>query len=276
VGVVDNLSRGQREWLHESAELHEVDIRDSEQLAETLRAFRPTAVAHLAALHYIPAVDDAPELADAINVGGTRNLLAALEPNPPERLVFASTAAVYPNVESSLHESLPAAPIDLYGRTKLEGERLVDEFSRRTGTRCVAARLFNVIGPRETNPHVLPEIVGQLLGGAEELELGNLTPRRDFTDVRDVAPAFARLLLGAPPGFSVFNVGSGRAVSVAGIVAECEAILGRTIPVRQTPERIRPVERPTLLADISAITSTFGWSPRLDLRGSLAELLGRA
>ncbi len=276
VSVLDDLSRGSRVWLPPSCPLYEVDIRDREAVREAVEDARPEAVAHLAAMHYIPAVDDAPELAREVNVTGTANVLDALEHARPASVVFASTAAVYPDSGEPLPESVPAAPLDIYGETKLEGERLLERFAARASARCVAARIFNVMGPRETNPHVVPEIAAQLRGGAEHLELGSLEPRRDLTHVRDVAAALSSLLLGAPPGFTVYNVGSGRAMSVRELVQACEAICGRSIPVRQAPARVRRVDRAVLVADVSALREDFGWRPSRDVESTLAELLGRA
>jgi UDP-glucose 4-epimerase len=273
ISVLDNLSRGKREWVPDGTTFYEVDIRDRVGVAEAFADARPDAVAHLAALHFIPAVDDAPELAEAINVGGTQNVLDAARAHPPERLVFASTAAVYANVSEPLSEDREAAPIDIYGRTKLAGERLVAAFAAETGARCVCARLFNVMGPRETNPHVLPEIVAQVRAGARELELGNLDPERDFVDARDVADALTALLRNAEAGTAAFNVGTGKSVSVADIVRICGEVVGREIPVHQVPERMRAVERPVLVADVSRIASTVGWRAQRDVRDTLAELL---
>lgn len=271
--MLDNLSRGKREWVPTGTTIYEVDVRDADGVAAAFAAAQPDAVAHLAALHFIPAVDDAPELADAINVGGTRNVLAAARAHPPQRLIFASTAAVYANVSEPLSETRAPAPIDVYGRTKLTGEQLVEAFAAETGARCVSARLFNVMGPRETNPHVLPEIVEQVRGGAQELELGNLDPERDFVDVRDVADALTALLGHAEPGAAVYNVGTGRSVSVADIVRTCGEIMGREIPIRQVTERMRAVERPVLVADVDKIAAEVGWRARRTLRETLAELL---
>ena len=273
ISVLDDLSRGKREWVPTGATVYEVDVRDRDGVSEAFADARPDAVAHLAALHFIPDVDDAPDLADAINVGGTRNVLDAARENPPTRFVFASTAAVYANVSEPLSETRPPAPIDLYGRTKLEGERLVASFAADTGARCVSARLFNVMGPRETNPHVLPEIVEQVRNGATELELGNIDPERDFVDARDVADALTALLGRAEPGANAYNVGTGRSVSVAAIVRTCAEIVGRDIPVRQVKERMRAVERPILVADVSKIAAAVGWRAKRTLRDTLAELL---
>ncbi len=273
VSILDDLSRGKREWIPADVEIHEVDIRDRDGVAATFAAVRPDVVAHLAALHFIPDVDDAPELAHAVNVDGTRNVLDAARIHRPVRLLFASTAAVYANLSTPLSEAQLPAPIDLYGRTKLDGERLLEEFAADTGVHCVAARLFNVMGPRETNPHVLPEIVAQVRGGAAELELGNLEPERDFVDARDVADALTALLVHAGPGTSAYNVGTGRSVSVSDIVRTCEEIVGRKIPVRQVQERMRAVERLVLVADVTKIARAVGWRAQRSLRDTLAELL---
>jgi UDP-glucose 4-epimerase len=271
--VLDDLSRGKREWVPEGTKIYEVDVRDRDGVAAAFADARPDAVAHLAALHFIPDVDDAPGLATAINVEGTRNVLDAARAHRPQRLIFASTAAVYGNLSEPLSEDLAPAPIDLYGRTKLEGEHLVEAFAAETGTHCVCARLFNVMGPRETNPHVLPEIVAQVRGGARELELGNIDPERDFVDARDVATALTALLEHAEPGTAAYNVGTGRSVSIAEIVRTCGEILGREIPIRQAPERMRAVERQVLVADVGKIASVVGWRAQRSFRETLAELL---
>ena len=273
VSVLDDLSRGRRTWLHPDAELHEVDLRDEAAVRRALASALPDAVVHLAALHFIPAVEDAPQLAWDVNVTGTRVLLEALVERPPGLVVFASTAAVYPDCTGPIDETCAPAPLDLYGRTKLEGERLVAELVAGTRVRAVVARIFNVVGKRETNPHVVPEIVSQLRRGAASVRLGNLESRRDYTDVRDVADALRRLLGLEADGLSTFNVGSGRAVSVADLVRFCEQILGRAIEIEVDAHRRRVEDRAELLADARLLRAATGWQPRWTLRETLADLL---
>jgi UDP-glucose 4-epimerase len=273
VVVADDLSRGRRSWLHPRAELHELDLRDGAALHDALPKIGAEVVVHLAAMHFIPAVEDAPKLASDVNVTGTRGLLDALASRPPGVLLFASTAAVYPDRRGPIDESCAPEPIDLYGRTKLEGERLVEEFAKATGTRYVIARLFNVVGRRETNPHVVPDLVGQLRRNVAPVRLGNLEPRRDYTDVLDVAEALQRLLSAQLDGPGTFNLGSGRSVSVADLVEVCERILGRSIEVETEQQRLRAQDRAELLADPGLLRSTTGWEPRRSLQDTLAELL---
>jgi UDP-glucose 4-epimerase len=273
VAVVDDLSRGRREWVHAEAELHEVDVRDRDAVVRPIAQAAPDVVVHLAAMHFIPAVDGAPELAWDVNVNATRTVLDALTHRPPELLLFASTAAVYPDTRGPIPETCLPAPFDLYGETKLEGERLVREFESRAGTRCVVARIFNVIGKRETNPHVVPDLVGQLRDGSLSVRLGNLEPRRDYTDVIDVAAALERLLLLPDDVAGTFNLGSGRSVSVAELVRVCEQVLGRTVEIEVEPQRRRARDRAELVADPRLLREATGWRPTRSLRETLAELL---
>jgi UDP-glucose 4-epimerase len=275
VVVVDDLSRGRLEWLSPRTETYALDIRDAKAVRRGMRALAPETVVHLAALHYIPAVEDAPQLAWEVNVTGTKVLLEALAARPPETILFASTAAVYPNVEGPIAESCPPAPFDLYGRTKLEGERMLAQFAERTGSRAIVARIFNVIGPRETNPHVVPELIGQLRRGELPVRIGNLTPRRDYTDVRDTAAALQRLLACADDHRRIFNVGSGQSVSVAQLIEECKQIIGHPIEVRVEQTRLRRQDRAELLADSRLLRETTGWRPTHSLRATLAELLAK-
>jgi UDP-glucose 4-epimerase len=274
VSVIDDLSRGRREWIHPAADLHEADIRDASAIGRVVSAVAPDVVFHLAALHFIPAVDDAPEIARDVNVNGTRTLLAALAEHVPQRVLFTSTAAVYPDRRGPIEETCPAAPLDVYGETKLAGERLVREFAAQVGTRCVIARLFNAIGPRETNPHVVPELVRQLRAGATSVRLGNLEPRRDYTDARDVAAALHALVDVPADTAEVFNVGSGRSFSVGELVAECEHVLGHPVAVETEEARLRTRDRAELVADPRRLQLVTGWTPVWLLRDTLAQLLG--
>jgi UDP-glucose 4-epimerase len=273
VAVLDDLSRGKREWLGDGATLFCGDIRDAERVEEVVEEVRPTHLVHLAALHFIPAVDEAPTLAWTINVDGTETLLNALRGNPPKAIVFASTAAVYPDTPGPIDEARGVAPIDLYGRTKVEGEALLRTYADRHDTDVVLARLFNVVGRRETNPHVLPEIVEQLRTGSTKVKLGALETRRDYVNAEDVASALHGLLNRPPDGVSSFNVGTGRGVSVREIVEICETVLGRPVQIEQDPSRLRKVDRAELIADASAIGRQTGWKPTWSIERTLADLL---
>jgi len=272
--VADRLRYGMPDWLQtppEGVRLSQVDIRDAPAIRGVIEDFRPDAVVHLAAIHYIPECDADPPLAVSTNVTGTVNVLAACPPGT--RFVFASSGAVYEPDEAPHQEMVSSLkPADIYGITKLQGEAYVRAFAADHDLSCGIVRLFNVIGPGETNPHLLPAIIAQLRDGAQSIDLGNTWPKRDYIDVRDAAAGFAAVARGAnPPGVDceVVNLGSGQQYSVDDILARMRSVLGLSFEVRQDPRRMRAVDRPYLGADISRIREVFDWAPANELDATL-------
>jgi UDP-glucose 4-epimerase len=263
VVVADLLRYGEPgDWLNDFDFRH-VDIRDAAAIKALIDDVRPDVVVHLAAIHYIPECDADPVNAVATNVAGTVNTLAACPSGT--RFVFASSGAVYqPDEAPHREDESVLGPADIYGITKLQGEDYVRMFARDRGLPSVIVRLFNVIGPGETNPHLLPAIITQLQGGVDTIALGNTWPKRDYIDVLDAASGFAAAALGENPDSvdcAVVNLGSGQQYSVDDMLARMRATLGVKIEVRQDPRRMRTVDRPFLGADITRIRELFGWSP---------------
>jgi UDP-glucose 4-epimerase len=272
VTVLDSLVNGAQEHLpdHEHLRFLHGDVTDERDVDRAL-ASGVESVVHLAAHHFIPYCDAHPAETIRTNVFGTQRLLeSAARSGSVRRLVFASTAAVYAPTTDAVKESDLVQPIDIYGISKRCGEEMVELFARRERISCVSARLFNVIGPRETNPHLLPDIIEQLTGADGRLELGNLLPTRDYIYVDDVADALVRLLESDVRG-SV-NVGTGAAYSAREMVDEIEAILGKRLEVASVPERQRLGDRPVLLADNSRLRD-LDWRPAGDFRESLRRTL---
>ena len=167
--AVDDLSTGKSDYLKAHSanpkfKLAQLDIRDASALSQLFQQSRPTAVIHLAALHFIPACSADPALTISLNVHGTQCVLSAAHAAHIERIWFASTGDVYVPDEKPHHEAnSPTGPFNIYGLSKLMGEQLIALESRiRPDARFVVGRLFNLYGPRETNPHILPEILSQI------------------------------------------------------------------------------------------------------------------
>jgi Nucleoside-diphosphate-sugar epimerases len=165
--------------------------------------------------------------------------------------------------------------MDIYGRTKLVGEDLVELFHEETGVEAVSARLFNAYGPNETNDHLIPAILEQIDDGSREIDLGNLTPKRDFVYVGDVARALQTLATAEAfdAGYRAYNIGTGEAYSVREVVAHVSEALGEEITIAQDDDRVRESDRPHLEADIGRIESELGWSPEHPLTEGLEHLL---
>jgi UDP-glucose 4-epimerase len=268
----DNLSRGRRDYLPHAVELVEGDIRDGQRLHRAVSDVMPDSVVHLAAMHFIPDCVARPQETLEVNVEGTRIVLESCRRGAIPSFVFASTGAVYaPTDGPCLEDATPLQPLEIYGESKLAAEQLVAAFHRDTGASAAILRLFNAIGRRETNPHVIPHIF-ESLQRSDVVPLGNTGPRRDYVDVRDVAEAVLAVAEGVR-GFHVLNVGTGVARSVDDIVTLLGRILGRPIATVQDPSRARTTDRLLLAADIRKIRSVTAWTPRIDLEETLRDLV---
>lgn len=285
VTVVDDLFAGERDHVPAETAFHDMDVR-SDECYDLVVDADPDVIVHLAALHYIPYCNDNPEETFEVNVVGTRNLLeAARELDGLRSVVYASSAAVYPPRDEPHAVGDVPGPMDIYGRTKLVGEDLLELFYAETGVPSASARLFNVYGPNETNPHLIPAILEQLEGGNRSIELGNLSPARDFVYAEDVADAFATLageidtIVGesgdgeAGDGYRVYNVGTGEEYTVREVAETLGEALRDDLEVSQATERVRESDRPHLCADTSRIEAETSWRPRTEFVDGLRHLL---
>jgi len=273
VVIIDNHSFGRSE--HTAAfdvDLRSADIRDYSTVHSIVASVAPDVVMHLAAIHFIPYCNEHPYEATDINVRGTMNVLDACAVANVERVFFASTAAVYPISDRPHRESDLVAPCDVYGLSKVVGERLCNEFHLKTGATVRIGRFFNAFGRNETNPHLIPEIVSQIASGARTIRLGNLEPRRDFIHTSDLAAAILAVCEPSSTGIDIHNMGSGSEYSVTDVVAAIGDALGVDISIEVDPLRVRKVERKHLCADNSKLRS-HGWSPRIGFREGIADLV---
>ena len=279
--AVDDVSTGNEAFVARHAgnpafALARQDVRDAAGLRALFEAHRPEAVVHLAALHFIPACNADPPRTVGLNVHGTQCVLSAARAAGAARVWFASTGDVYAPSENPHHETDSAlGPFGIYGLTKLIGEQLVALESRgRPDARFVVGRLFNLYGPRETNPHILPEVLGQLRADPDAtLRLGSLWPTRDLVPVADAARAVVATLDAAPPGVTTVNVATGVAVSMQHVLDLIGELRGQPLRIETDPAKVRPVERGHLRADVTKLRQLIGWVPHGDLRRGLAELL---
>jgi len=279
--AMDDLSTGRAEHLEPyhgkpGFTFAKVDLRDTAALSALLQAHRPRAIVHLAALHFIPACCADPARTVSVNVLGTQSLLSAARAANVERFWLASTGDVYAPQSSPHHETQsPIGPFNIYGLTKLMCEQLVALEARdRKDARFVVGRLFNLIGPRETNPHILPEILGQLRANpSTTLRLGSLWPKRDLVPIDDAARAVIAMVDAAAVGVTIANVATGVAVSMQEVLEMIGEIRGKPLRIETDPAKVRPVERDHLQADVSKLKAMIGWAPHSDLRRALVELL---
>jgi UDP-glucose 4-epimerase len=275
IHVLDNLACGESRLDYmdrRKFSLHRCDLRDSGTVEDVMRKVNPEVIFHLAAIHFIPKCEAEPGDSNSINVSGTINLLNAAPTGA--KFVLASTAAVYRpyNGEHVEHDDM-LGPVDIYGYTKLHAEHFVRYYHNQDRIRGIIVRLFNVVGPGETNPHLVPAIIGQLASGKTRLALGNLFPHRDYIDVNDVARGFRALgnndvFEGGP---LISNLGTGTTHAVSDVVETIAAAAGVTIDIQQDSSRMRAVDRPMLKASTKKLKQITNWVPSISLTQSMQQ-----
>ncbi|MFP4057821.1 MAG: GDP-mannose 4,6-dehydratase [Candidatus Brocadiia bacterium] len=255
------------------------DVRDAQAVDALLARTRPDAIVHLAAIARVQDAAEAPHLAFATNVRGTQNLLESAAAHAPRAtLLVVSSAEVYGAVPAEalpIRESQPLAPARIYGLTKAAAECLCAAYADRL--RAVVLRPFNHIGPGQSPRFVASSFARQVADiearrAEPVLRVGNLEARRDFTDVRDVARAYALALDRCVPN-TPYNVCSGRAVPVRRLLDLLLGMSDAAIRVEPDPARMRPGDVPALEGSPERFAAATGWAPRFDLERTLADLL---
>jgi len=256
-------------------------VTDAAALAAALRAVAPAAVVHLAA---------ASSVADSwrdglevwrVNALGTVALLDAVAAEAPgARTLVVSTGEVYgPTPDRPAREDDPVAPLSPYAASKAAAEIAAGRAARVAGLDVLVARPFQHTGPGQDERFAIGSWTHQIARlereGGGELEVGDLTIRRDLTDVRDVVRAYRLLLDPAAPA-GTYNVASGRAVPLAAVVETLVGLARAPVTIRENPARIRRVDLPVLAGDPGKLRAATGWEPALNLERTLADALEAA
>jgi UDP-glucose 4-epimerase len=278
--VLDDLSVGSPENLPAglATEVRSLvaDVRDLDAVMRHVSDFQPTTVFHLAAVHFIPTCETEPTRAIGVNVTGTQAVLeASSRVSSVGAVVVASSGAVYAPDTRAHAEGDAVGPTDVYGFSKAWTEDMARYFHANTRVPVGIARIFNVIGPGETNPHLLPAIIEQIRDGAE-LRLGNLSTRRDYVFSADVARGLVLLAekCGAD-GVLTCNLGSEAAFSGSELLELVAQAAGREVSVTSDPARFRESDRPLLLSDCSRAQDKLGWRAETPIAEAVAAALAQ-
>jgi UDP-glucose 4-epimerase len=274
--VLDNLFQNSISNIQHNLQrvkFYKVDITNKDELVRVFNEEKPENVFHLAAHHFIPFCNEKPVEAITTNIIGTQNIADMCIQYSVKKIYFASTAAVYAPSESMHKESDNPDPIDIYGVSKLSGEKIMRFLHEKTGMQVMIGRFFNAIGKRETNPHIIPEILKQLSQNPEQptLKLGNLHPLRDYIHASDMARA-AISLIESSEKFDIVNIGLGKAYSVKDLISLFESAIGKKIEVFEDPARVRKSDRPVLCADNTKLKNKYHWEPAFSLQDTINSL----
>lgn len=288
--VYDNLSTGHAESVPQEVPLIRGDIRDVEATAEVLRKYDIQGIIHFAAFSLVGESMSDPAKYYENNVVGTFRLLQALRKAEVNKIVFSSTAAVYGEPEEyPIKENFPCNPTNVYGKTKLVIENMMEDFSSAYGLQYAALRYFNAAGAspdgtigEDHNPesHLIPLILKTAQGIRDHISIFGTdysTPDgtciRDYIHVNDLADAHILALeyLFAGGESQAFNLGSQHGFSVREMIEAAKKIT--QVPFKVTEENRRPGDPAILIASSEKARHLLHWQPK---QSSVEEIIASA
>ena len=256
-----------------------LDITDAPALLEAFRRRQPEVVYHLAGASDVGGSWSTPQATFRSNAEGTLNVLWAARESGVERVLTVGSADVYGKVSPDdlpITEQLEMRPVSPYAASKAAADHVAVQAHLGYGQGVVRARPFNHLGPGQSNRFVAAALAERVAtneaSGESKVKVGNLSPQRDFTDVRDVVRAY-RLLVEHGTAGQVYNVCSGRAIAVQALADEFISLATIPMELVTDPELERPVDIPVLLGDNSRIRTDTGWAPEIPLEVTLRDLL---
>lgn len=246
------------------------DIRDPNGVATAMKDC--DVVFHLAALIAIPFSYHSPDSYVDTNVKGTLNVLQAARNQDVERVLVTSTSEVYGTAQyAPIDEVHPMQGQSPYSATKIGADRLAESFYRSFDTPVVIVRPFNTFGPRQSARAVIPTIITQLLSGATELHLGDLSPKRDFNYIDDTVAGFLALGQCDDALGQEVNICSGHEHSVADVAQILIDTINPNARIIADTQRMRPTasEVYRLIGDNTKIIGLTSWRPQYSLQKGL-------
>jgi len=250
------------------------DIRDPNGVEAAMQDC--SVVFHLAALIAIPFSYNSPDSYVDTNIKGTLNVLQAARKIGCERVLITSTSEVYGTAQyTPIDEKHPFQGQSPYSATKIGADRLAESFYRSFSTPVVIVRPFNTYGPRQSARAVIPTIITQLLLGATQLQLGSLTPTRDFNYVADTVAGFISLAQTDAAVGKEINIATGQERTIGDVAQFLLQQINPQATILTDEQRLRPEasEVMRLLGDNTLITTLTDWRPKYNLEAGLSATI---
>lgn len=265
----------------ENKNVYDLDILNKEDIVSLLYEIRPDYIFHLAAQSSVGVAWKNPALTIDINIKGSVNVMDAVrELYYKPRILLIGSGEEYGHIydeEIPIKEENQIRPGNIYAATKACQNMIGGIYAQAYDMEVMMARAFNHIGPMQASIFVVSDFcrqVAEIEKGIREpvMYVGNLSARRDFTDVRDVVKAYELLIKYGEPG-ETYNVGRGSSISIKEILDMIIDLSETAIRVEIDRNKLRPVDVPIIEADITKIKSLTGWEPKIELRQTIQETI---
>lgn len=269
-GWLDTLSKD----IVKEVEVFSGDIRDPFGVSESMKGV--DEVYHLAALIAIPYSYHSPDTYVDTNIKGTLNVLQAARSQEIQRLLITSTSEVYGTAQYvPIDESHPFQGQSPYSATKIGADRLAESFFRSFNMPITIVRPFNTYGPRQSARAVIPTIITQLLAGKSEIELGSLTPTRDFNYVKDTVNGFIEIAKSKNTIGEEINIATQKEISIGQLAEELIRQINPKAQIICDEQRQRPEKSEVnrLLGSNKKIMSMTNWKPTYSLEEGLKDTI---
>ncbi|HPK40439.1 MAG TPA: NAD-dependent 4,6-dehydratase LegB [Candidatus Cloacimonadota bacterium] len=265
-------------WLeginHSNLEVVSGDIRDPFFCNKICQDI--DIVFHLAALIAIPYSYHAPDSYIDTNVKGTLNICQAALDNKVKKVVSTSTSEVYGTAQYvPIDEKHPLQAQSPYSASKIGADAIAYSFYNSFELPLAIARPFNTYGPRQSARALIPSVIIQILSGKKVIELGDLSPTRDFNYVKDIANGFLELALTEKSVGETVNIGSRHEISIYDTVQKICKIMGSNVEIKTDKQRLRPQNSEVfrLCCDNSKIKTMTGYTPAYTLDMGLKKTI---
>ncbi len=265
----------------EGITVYDLDLLKDGEASELLKKVRPDYIFHLAAQSSVALSWKKPDLTVDVNIKGSLHVLDAVrELDYSPRVLLIGSGEEYGHVSEEdipITEDTLLRPGNLYAATKACQNMIGKIYQEAYDLDIMSVRAFNHIGPNQTPAFVVADFckqVAEVEKGLKEpvMHVGNLSARRDFTDVRDVVRAYVDIMEKGKAG-ETYNVGSGRAEAIKDILDKILSLSDVDIKVETDPSRLRPVDVPVIEADINKLQACTGWEPAIPLEQTLTDTL---
>ncbi|MBR3770884.1 MAG: NAD-dependent 4,6-dehydratase LegB [Clostridium sp.] len=259
--------------IMEHVEIFQGDVRDPNGVRQAMKGC--DAVFHLAALIAIPFSYHSPDTYVDTNIKGTLNVLQAAR-EYGVRVLVTSTSEVYGTAQYvPIDEKHPFQGQSPYSATKIGADRLAESFYRAFDLPVTIVRPFNTYGPRQSARAVIPTIILQLLAGKSEIQLGSLTPTRDFNYVKDTANGFIAMYESDKTIGQEINIATQREISIGQLAEELIRQIKPDARIVCDEQRLRPEKSEVnrLLGSNQKILQLTNWKPQFTFEEGLAETI---